>query len=91
MVQEASLELRLRKIDETRKYPIDEIKHNNSICKKYKKIWKYLNYVENLLILSSTIIGCVWISAFASLIRVSVGITSSAIGIKICAITAGIK
>ena len=29
MVEEASLELRLRKIDETRKYPFDEIKHNN--------------------------------------------------------------
>ena len=31
------------------------------------------------------------VSAFASLVRVLVGITSSAIGIKICAITAGIK
>ena len=31
------------------------------------------------------------ISAFASLVCVSVGITSSAVGIKICAITAEIK
>ena len=32
-----------------------------------------------------------WIFAFASLVCVSVGITSSAIAIKICEITAGIK
>ena len=29
MVKEASLEFRLRKIDETRKYLLDEIKHND--------------------------------------------------------------
>ena len=59
--------------------------------KKHKKACKYLNYIENLLILSSAVTACVSISAFASLIYVPVGITSSAIGIKICAITAGIK
>ena len=59
--------------------------------KKYKKTCKYLNYIENLLILSSAITACLSISAFASLIYVPVGITSSAIGIKICAITARIK
>ena len=31
------------------------------------------------------------ISAFGSLFGISIGITSSAIGLKICAITAGIK
>ena len=35
--------------------------------------------------------GCVSISAFASLVCVPVSITNSAVGIKICAITAGIK
>ena len=45
-------------------------------------------YVENFLILASTITGCVSISAFASLIGIPVGITSSAIGLKICAIGA---
>ena len=29
MVEEASLEFRLRKIDETRNYLLDEIKHND--------------------------------------------------------------
>ena len=41
--------------------------------------------------MASTITGCVSISLFASLIVIPTGITSSAIGLKICAITAGIK
>ena len=67
------------------------MKHSDLMSGKYKKTSQYLNYVENLLILSSTITGCVSISAFASLHCVPVGITSSAIGIEICPITAGIK
>ena len=50
-----------------------------------------MNYIENLLILISAVTGCVSISAFASLADIPVGITSSAIGLKICVITAGIK
>ena len=41
--------------------------------------------------LASTITGCISISDFASLIDILIGITSSAIGLEICAITAGIK
>ena len=59
--------------------------------KKYEKTCKYLNYVERFLILVSTVTGCVSSSAIASVVAVPVGITSSAVGIKICAITAGIK
>ena len=44
-----------------------------------------------MLILVSAVTGCVLTFAFASLDCVTVGITSSAVGIKICAITAGIK
>ena len=44
-----------------------------------------------MLIVISTIIGCVFISAFASLVDIPVGITSSLLGLKICVITAGIK
>ena len=61
------------------------------MSEKYKKTCKYLNYVENLLILVSTVTGYASISEFTSLVRVSVGITSSAVGLKICGITAGIK
>ena len=82
---------RLRKIDERRSYVLDEIKLNYLISGNYKKTCKYLNYVEHLLILSSTIAACVSISAFASLVCVPVGITSSAVQINICAITVGIK
>ena len=52
---------------------------------------RYLNYIEHLLILASTITGCVPISVFASLVCVSVGNTSSAVVLKICAITAGTR
>ena len=50
-----------------------------------------LNSVENLFILASIVTGCVSISAFASLVDILVGITSSAVVINICAITPGIK
>ena len=91
MIEEASLECRLRKIDETRDYLLNEIKHNDLMSEKHKKACKYLNHVENLLILSLTTTCCVSFSAFASLVCVYVGITSSAIGIKICANTAEIR
>ena len=41
------------------------------MSKKYKKTSKYLNYVEHLLILDSTVTGCISISAFASIVSVS--------------------
>ena len=69
----------------------EEIKHNDLMSGKYKKTSEYLNYVEHLLILVSTVTVCVSISAFTSLVCVPVGITSSAVATKICAIAAGIK
>ena len=91
MIEEASLTFRLRKNDETRNYLLDEIKHNYLMSEKYKKTSKYLNYIEKLLILASAVTGCVSIFAFSSLIYVPVGITSSAVGINICAVTAESK
>ena len=44
MTEEASLKFRLRKINETRNYILDEIKqikHNDLMSKKYKKKCKY--------------------------------------------------
>ena len=61
------------------------------MSKKQKKVSTTLNYIENFLILASTITGCISISSFSSLIRIPIGITSSAIGLKICAITARIE
>ena len=50
-----------------------------------------MNYNEHLLILISTVTGCVSISAFGSLFGIPTGIISSAVGVKICVIIAGIK
>ena len=61
------------------------------MSEKCKKTCIYSNYVQHLLILVSHLTGCVSISAIASLVSILVGITRSALGIKICVITAGIK
>ena len=44
--------------------------HHDLMSEKYKETCKYLNYVKYLLLLPSTITGCVSVSAFASLICV---------------------
>ena len=77
-------------IDKTRNYLIEEINLNKPISKRHKKVCATINYRGNILILASAITGCVSISAFATLAGISIGITSSAIGLKICARTAGI-
>ena len=55
------------------------------------KVCTTLNFIEHIFILASTITGCLSISAFTSIVGIPLEITSSAIGSKICAITAGIK
>ena len=47
--------------------------------------------LKHLLVFVLTVTGCVSISAFASLVCIPVGITSSAVGTKIFAVTAEIK
>ena len=84
-------EFRLKDIDETRNSLIEEINRNQLMSKKYKKVCTSLNYIVHFLILGSTITGCISISAFAFLVGIPIGITSSAIGLKIYAITTGIK
>ena len=51
----------------------------------------YNYYFEQFLILASTITECISISVFASLLGIPTRITSSLIGLKICAITASIQ
>ena len=60
------------------------------MSRKHKKVCTTLNYIKRF-ILTSKITGCISISTFTSLIGIPIEITSSAIGCKICAITAGIK
>ena len=50
-----------------------------------------LNYFEHFLIFVSIVSRCVSISAFASIVDASIGISISAILLKAFAITAGIK
>ena len=70
----SSLEFRLEK----------NKRNSDLISKKSTRACMYLNNVELLLILVSTVTGCFSISAFASSVCVPVAIKS-------CAITAGIK
>ena len=50
-----------------------------------------MNYTDHSLIAISTYTGCVSIFVFASLVDIPIGITCSAIGLKICVITARVK
>ena len=61
------------------------------MIRKHKKVCTTLNYIEHFLILASTINGCISVSVSASLLGIPIGITSSAIQLKICAIAAGIE
>ena len=81
-VENRSQEVRQENIDETRNYLIEEINRNELMSKKHKKVCTALNYIEHLLILASIVPGYISTSAFASLVGVPIGITSSAVGLK---------
>ena len=83
MLKKTSQEFRLKTIDETKSYFITEMNQNELISKKYKKVYTILNYIEHLLILASVVIGCVSISAFASLVGILIRTTTSAARLKI--------
>ena len=61
------------------------------MSKKHKKTHRNLNYFQHSLLFISAVTGCLSVSVFATLVDISVGNTSSAVGLKICAITDGIK
>ena len=84
-------EFRLKTIDEIRNCLIEEINRNDLMSKKNKIVCRNLNYIDHLLVLISTITRCVSISCFASLVGISIGITTSAVGLKTYVITAAIK
>ena len=82
---------RFLKIEKTRCYLIKEIDQNELMNNKHKKVCANLNYIEHSLILASTVTGCISISTFVSLFGIPIRITSSEIGLKICAVTKAIK
>ena len=69
-----SQEFKLKNIGEKRNYFLKEIAQNESKSKNHKKIRTTLNYIEHVLVL---------ISAFASLLGIPLGNTSSAIELKL--------
>ena len=72
-----SQEFRSKNIDETKNYFLEEVKQNQLISWKHKKVCKTVIYIENFLILASTITGCISISPFDSFLGIPIGITSS--------------
>ena len=58
------------------------------MSKKLKKVSTTLNCYKHLLILASEVNGCLSISDFAFLVGILIGITISAVEMKIYAITA---
>ena len=74
-----SQKVRLKNVDETRNYFLEEIEQVVLMSNKHKKVCTTLNYIEHFLILSSTVTGCISLSAFSSSFRILIGTTSSAI------------
>ena len=69
--ESVSQEFRLRNLDVTRIYLIEDINRKKLISKKHKKVCTTLNYIKYIFILAPTITRRVSISAFASLKMVS--------------------
>ena len=84
-----SKEYILKSIDEAQNYFVEEKEQNALMSNKQKMVCATLNYTEYFLVQTSVVIGC--ISIYASLPGISISITSSAIGLKNCAITERIK
>ena len=64
MVEEnISKEFRLKNIDKTRNYFLEEIEQNELMSKKHIKVSATLNYIEHFLILGSAITRRISISA----------------------------
>ena len=61
------------------------------MSKKHKNAFTALNYMIDLIILASGVTGCVSTSAFASLVGIPIGIGSTAVALKMCALTAAFK
>ena len=81
----------IKKIDKARNFLLEEIKHNDLMSEKHQIVCRVLNYIDHFLVFVPAVSGSVSVSAFVSLVVVPVGIASSAVGLKICSLTAGIK
>ena len=60
MVEEnISQEFRLKNLDETKNYFLEEIKQKDLVSKKHKKVCTTLTYIEHFLVFASTISECI--------------------------------
>ena len=81
----------MENIGEIKNYFIEEINPNDLMSKMHKKGCEDVNCFKRLLILASAITGCVSISAPVSSVGTPRASASSAVGLKICVLTARIK
>ena len=86
-----SREFKLTNVDKARSYFVEEIKQNDFMSKKHKKVCEALNYIEHLVILASKVTLFVSISVLASLLGIHPCLASFVVGLEICTMTAGIK
>ena len=87
LAENTGLKFRLRKIDESRNYLFEKVKHNYLVRKKCKKICKVLNEIEQAPISVSCITGYVYSSTFTSMVVIPICAVNSAVGLKICVTT----
>ena len=92
MIQEnIRQKFKLKNIDEARNYLLEEIEQTELMSRKHKKFCTTINCIEHFLILASAITRCISFSAFAYFLGIILGITSSAVGLKVCAIAPGTR
>ena len=73
--------IKLKNVDETRNYFLEELKQNELISRKHKNAFTSLNHIENFLILASKITACTSCLCFVF----------SIFATRFCAIAAGVK
>ena len=69
--EQISQEFRLKSINETENSSPEEIKQNELLSRKHKQVCTTLKDIEHVLILASTITGCILVSAFTSLLGIT--------------------
>ena len=79
----AKTNIRLKNIDYTRNCCIEKINQTGVMSKKNKRVSATFNCIDHFLILVSTVTGHISISAFASSVYMPIGITISAVQLKI--------
>ena len=62
--EKISQEFRLKNLNKTKNYFVEDIEQNELISTKHKNVCMTLVYIEHFLILASVVTGCISISAF---------------------------